>query len=121
MRYFKNFFQHTWHPQQMENLSRFELTKTKPRDVEENELAEVKTAVPTNNVATSTAKLSSANPVHPGSIPCRNGGCKGWAGRSESRLESPWHFLKTVFLISVIVALVIWVVVYTFLAQYGIL
>ncbi|XP_033331485.2 uncharacterized protein LOC143258717 isoform X2 [Megalopta genalis] len=105
----------------MENLSRLELTKTKPRDAEENELAEVKTASPTNNVATSTAKLSSTHPAQPGSIPCRDGGCKAWASRSESRLESPWHFLKTVFLISVIVALVLWVVVYTFLAQYGIL
>ncbi|XP_076281468.1 uncharacterized protein LOC143209560 isoform X2 [Lasioglossum baleicum] len=108
----------------MESLSRFELTKTETRGAEETELAEVKTTLPTNNAATSTGKLASlqhAQQVQPGSIPCRNRGCKSWSGRSESRLESPWHFLKTVFLISVIVALVLWVIVYTFLTQYRIL
>lgn len=108
----------------MESLSRCELTKTETKGAEETELAEVKTTLPTNNVATSTGKLASyqnGQQVQPGSIPCRNGGCKSWSGRSESRLESPWHFLKTVFLISVIVALVLWVIVYTFLAQYRIL
>ncbi|CAK9802353.1 hypothetical protein ANTQUA_LOCUS3268 [Anthophora quadrimaculata] len=97
----------------MESPSRFDLTKTEVQSVNETELGEVKVTPPTSSVATST-------PVQPGSIPCRNGGCKSW-NRSESRLESPWHFLKTVFLISVIVALVIWVIVYTFLTQYRIL
>ncbi|KOC70612.1 hypothetical protein WH47_03628 [Habropoda laboriosa] len=98
---------------QMESPSRFELTKTEVENADETELGEVKVTLPTNSVATST-------PVQPGSIPCRNGGCKSW-NRGESRLESPWHFLKTVFLISVIVALIIWVIVYTFLTQYRIL
>lgn len=97
----------------MESPSRFELTK-EVQSVDETELGEVKVTPPTSSVATST-------PAQPGSIPCRNGGCKSWTSRAESRMESPWHFLKTVFLISVIVALVIWVIVYTFLAQYQIL
>ncbi|XP_076662546.1 uncharacterized protein LOC143365854 isoform X2 [Halictus rubicundus] len=124
MRCFKNFFQHTWHPQQMDSLSRFELTTTETTGKEETELSEVKTTLPTNNVATSTGKFQHAQQMQqaqPGSIPCRNRGCKNLSGRSESRLESPWHFLKTVFLISMIVALVLWVIVYTFLAQYRIL
>ncbi|XP_043259796.1 uncharacterized protein LOC122401614 isoform X2 [Colletes gigas] len=110
MRCFKSFFQHTWHPQQMESSSRFELTKPEVQSADETELGEVKTT----NVATST-------PGQPGNIPCKNGGCKALSSPVESRLESPWHFLKTIFLISVIVALVIWVIVYTFLAQYQIL
>ena len=112
MRCFKNFFQHTWHPQQMESPSRFELTKTESPSGEETELGEVKLTMPSSSVATQ---------VQPGSIPCRNGGCKSWTSRGEPRLESPWHILKTIFLVSVIVALVLWVIVYTFLAQYRIL
>ncbi|XP_050477181.1 uncharacterized protein LOC126867085 [Bombus huntii] len=98
----------------MESPSRFELTKAEIQNAEETELGEVKVTPPMSTVATST-------PVQPGSIPCRNGGCKSWANRAESRMESPWHFLKTIFLISVIVALVLWVIVYTFLVQYRIL
>ncbi|XP_031847867.1 uncharacterized protein LOC116433665 isoform X3 [Nomia melanderi] len=100
--------------EQMESLSRFELTKTESRSVDETELAEVRTTLPTNNAATST-------PQQPGGVPCRNNGCKSWSSRSESRLESPWHFLKTVFLVSVIVALVLWVIVYASLSQYRVL
>ncbi|XP_015428901.1 PREDICTED: uncharacterized protein LOC107185678 [Dufourea novaeangliae] len=99
----------------MESPSRYDLTKSEARSLDETELGEVKTTLPTSNVATSTQSSQ------PGSIPCRNGGCKSWATRTESRLESPWHFLKTVFLVSVIVALVLWVIVYTFLAQYRVL
>ncbi|XP_076385242.1 uncharacterized protein LOC100875244 isoform X3 [Megachile rotundata] len=97
----------------MESPSRFELTKADDQSADETELGEVKASPPTSNVATST-------PAQPGSIPCRNGGCKSW-NRGETRLESPWHFLKTVFLVTVIVALVIWVIVYTCLAQYRVL
>ncbi|XP_043518643.1 uncharacterized protein LOC122533207 isoform X3 [Frieseomelitta varia] len=99
---------------QMESPSRFELTKAEAESGEETELGEVKVTLPTSTVATST-------PVQPGAIPCRNGGCKSWTSRAESRMESPWHFLKTIFLISVIVALILWIIVYTFLAQYRIL
>ncbi|CAD1471505.1 unnamed protein product [Heterotrigona itama] len=95
----------------MESPSRFELTKAEIQNGEETELGEVKVTLPTNTVATST-------PVQPGTIPCRNGGCKSWTSRAESRMESPWHFLKTIFLVSVIVALILWIIVYTFLAQY---
>ncbi|XP_029052141.1 uncharacterized protein LOC114880371 [Osmia bicornis bicornis] len=101
-------------PSHMESPSRCELTKTEDQSADETELGEVKVSPPTSSVATST-------PVQPGNIPCRNGGCKSWANRGESRLESPWHYLKTVFLVTVIVALVIWVIVYTFLTQYRIL
>lgn len=97
----------------MESPSKFELTKTEVQIADETELGEVKVMPLTSNVATST-------PVQPGSIPCKNG-CKSWASRAESRMESPWHFLKTIFLISVIVALILWVIVYTFLVQYQIL
>ncbi|XP_016770105.1 uncharacterized protein LOC725578 isoform X2 [Apis mellifera] len=114
MKCFKKFFQHTWHLQQMESPSKFELTKTEVQIADETELGEVKVMPLTSNVATST-------PVQPGGIPCKNGGCKSWASRAESRMESPWHFLKTIFLISVIVALILWVIVYTFLVQYQIL
>lgn len=103
---------HRWF--QMESPSKFELTKTEVQIADETELGEVKVMPLTSNVATST-------PVQPGSIPCKNGGCKSWASRAESRMESPWHFLKTIFLISVIVALILWVIVYTFLVQYQIL
>lgn len=99
---------------QMESPSKFELTKTEVQIADETELGEVKVMPLTSNVATST-------PVQPGGIPCKNGGCKSWASRAESRMESPWHFLKTIFLISVIVALILWVIVYTFLVQYQIL
>lgn len=98
----------------MESPSRFELTKAEVESGEETELGEVKVTPPTSTVATST-------PVQPGAIPCRNGGCKSWTSRAESRMESPWHFLKTIFLISVIVALILWIIVYTALAQYRIL
>ncbi|KAG6796844.1 hypothetical protein HZU73_07830 [Apis mellifera caucasica] len=98
----------------MESPSKFELTKTEVQIADETELGEVKVMPLTSNVATST-------PVQPGGIPCKNGGCKSWASRAESRMESPWHFLKTIFLISVIVALILWVIVYTFLVQYQIL
>ncbi|XP_076684847.1 uncharacterized protein LOC143377478 isoform X2 [Andrena cerasifolii] len=99
---------------QMESPSRFELTKTESPNGEETELGEVKSTMPSSSVA-------AASQVQPGSIPCRNGGCKSWTSRGEPRLESPWHVLKTIFLVSVIVALVLWVIVYTFLAQYRIL
>ncbi|XP_076247627.1 uncharacterized protein LOC143187351 isoform X2 [Calliopsis andreniformis] len=98
----------------MESQSRFELAKTEMNSTEETELSEVNMSPATNNVATSTA-------AQPGNIPCKNGGCKSWMSNGESRLESPWHFLKTVFLVSVIVALVVWVIVYTLLTQYRIL
>ncbi|XP_017767548.1 PREDICTED: uncharacterized protein LOC108556103 [Eufriesea mexicana] len=98
----------------MESPSRVELTKTDIQSADETELGEVKATPPTNSVATST-------PLQPGSIPCKNGGCKSWSNRAELRMESPWHFLKTIFLISVIVALVLWVIIYTFLVQYQVL
>ncbi|XP_023287760.1 uncharacterized protein LOC105699731 isoform X2 [Orussus abietinus] len=80
----------------------------------ETELGMIKVVAPTSSVATST-------PLPAGGIPCRNGGCKASRSRGEPRPESPWHLLKTIFLVSVIVALIVWVIVYTLLAQYQIL
>lgn len=31
--------------------------------------------------------------------------------------DSPWHFLKTVFLVAIVVSLIVWVLVYTVLSQ----
>ncbi|KAK2579116.1 hypothetical protein KPH14_001287 [Odynerus spinipes] len=113
MKCFKTFFKHTWHPQQMNNnnLSVLEATKANIRSTNEMELKEVNVVVPTKSVATLTV-------VQPGSIPCQNGGCKNWGTRGVP--ESPWHILKTIFLISVIVTLIIWVLIYTLLATYQI-
>ncbi|KMQ87832.1 hypothetical protein RF55_12788 [Lasius niger] len=83
------------------------------------ELGEVKVTAPSSSIATSTPHTS-GDPA-----PCKNGGCKVWRsncdGGGERRSESPWHSLKTVFLVSVIVAFLLWVIVYTLLDQYRIL
>ncbi|XP_012269485.1 uncharacterized protein LOC105693854 isoform X2 [Athalia rosae] len=116
---FKRFFKHTWHPQQMENASFGNDSKSVAETAGDTELGEVKVqVVPTASVATSTPTTS---PALPEGIPCGNGGCKTSRSRGEPRPESPWHQLKTIFLVSVIVALVIWVVAYTLLTQYQIL
>ncbi|OXU30837.1 hypothetical protein TSAR_009876 [Trichomalopsis sarcophagae] len=56
-------------------------------------------------------------------VPCHNGACKSSPvkGRPEHRLESPWHHLKTLFLVSMIIALIIWIIVYVLLNQYNVL
>ncbi|XP_011149663.1 uncharacterized protein LOC105189323 isoform X3 [Harpegnathos saltator] len=103
--------------------SRFESTKiTEMRhNAGETELGEVQViaTLPTNNVPTST--LPSTTSPRTGELPCKNGSCKVRKSRAEPRLESPWHTLKTIFLVSVIVAFLLWVIVYTLLDQYQIL
>ncbi|XP_070172619.1 uncharacterized protein [Polyergus mexicanus] len=83
------------------------------------ELGEVKVTAPSSSIATSTPHTS-GDPA-----PCKNGSCKVWRnnrdGSGEPRSESPWHSLKTVFLVSVIVAFLLWVIIYTLLDQYRIL
>ncbi|XP_046736354.1 uncharacterized protein LOC124405480 isoform X2 [Diprion similis] len=116
---FKRFFKHTWHPEQMENAN-FNAPKSASERNGDTELTEVKLSVPTASVATSTPTSSSPAPA-PEGIPCGKGGCKTSRSRGEPRPESPWHQLKTIFLVSVIIALVIWVIVYTLLTQYQIL
>lgn len=103
---------------QMDSPTRFEPAKCVGAgfNAGETELGEVKIIVPTSSIATSTIIEEST-----GSIPCGNGGCKTSRSRGEPRHESPWHKLKTIFLVSVIVALVVWIIVYTLLAQYQIL
>ncbi|XP_043276680.1 uncharacterized protein [Venturia canescens] len=116
---FKRFFKHTWHPQQMENPSKLEPAKRGVAGLrpDDTELGEVKIIVPSSDIATSTT-LEASSAV----IPCGSGGCKtSRRHNGESRPESPWHVLKTIFLVSVIIAFVVWVVVYTLLAQYEIL
>ncbi|XP_011695326.1 PREDICTED: uncharacterized protein LOC105454428 [Wasmannia auropunctata] len=134
MRCFESFFKHTWRPQQvhqMDSPSRFEPTANKPAEMqrhfaagETTELGEVRVIGPSSNVATSTP--STAHTSGSNATPCKNGGCKVWrstrvGGGSEPRTESPWHILKTVFLVSVIVAFLLWIIVYTLLDQYRIL
>ncbi|XP_046413185.1 uncharacterized protein [Neodiprion pinetum] len=116
---FKKFFKYTWHPQQMENTN-FDAPKSAAEKTGDTEMNEVKVSVPTASVATSTPTTSSPAPA-PEGIPCGKGGCKTSRSRGEPRPESPWHHLKTIFLVSVIIALVIWVIVYTLLTQYQIL
>lgn len=110
---------------QMDSLSRFKPT-SKITDVnwhaagETTELGEVSVIVPSSNVATSMPHTSSET------SPCKNGGCKIWrssrdGNSGEPRSENPWHSLKTVFLVSVIVAFLLWVIVYTLLDQYQII
>lgn len=103
---------------QMDPPSRFESTKTADtQHVGETELDEVQVIAtpPDNSVNSTPATLSRID-----GLSCRNGGCKIWRSRDESP-ESPWHTLKTVFLVSVIVAFFIWILVYTLLDQYRIL
>lgn len=113
MKCFRIFFKHTWHPQQINNnnSSIFEEMKTNVRSTNVMELKEVDVIAPKKNVATLTV-------VQPGSIPCQNSGCRNWGTRGVP--ESPWHILKTIFLVSIIVTLIIWVVIYALLAQYHI-
>ncbi|XP_035732385.1 uncharacterized protein LOC118446161 isoform X1 [Vespa mandarinia] len=93
------------------NSSIFEEMKTNVRSTNVMELNEVDVIAPKKNVATLTV-------VQAGSIPCQNSGCRNWGTRGVP--ESPWHILKTIFLVSIIVTLIIWVVIYALLAQYHI-
>jgi len=103
--------------------SKLELTAKKAARMQQHvpgettELGEVVISAATSSIATST--------VHNNDAPCaKNGGCKNWRGSrngSESRSESPWHLLKTIFLISVIVAFFLWIIIYTLLDHYRIL
>lgn len=106
-----------WSSFQMENTS-FDAPKSVSPRTEDTELCEVKIVVPTASVATATPTTS---PPLPEGIPCGNGGCKTSRSRGDPRPESPWHSLKTIFLMSVIIALIIWVIVYTLLTKYQIL
>jgi len=112
---------------QMDSPSKFDPTTKKTAEVhrhaagETTELGEVKVTAPSSNVATSmpsTAHTSSSD-----AVPCKNGGCKIWrssrVSAGEPRTESPWHSLKTVFLVSVIAAFLLWIIVYTLLIVHG--
>lgn len=102
----------------METPAKFEPTKRGVAGLNQGdtELGEVKIIVPSSDIATSTTLEASS-----GVVPCGSGGCKSSRRNGEPRPESPWHVLKTIFLVSVIVALLVWVIVYTLLAQYEIL
>ncbi|XP_072763597.1 uncharacterized protein [Anoplolepis gracilipes] len=112
----------------MDSPSRFEPTtkRTAAAEVHRHatgeamtELGEVRVTAPSSSIATSIPQTS-GDPA-----PCKNGGCKVWRsnrdGGGEPRSQSPWHSLKTVFLVSVIVAFLLWIIVYTLLDQYRIL
>ncbi|XP_077279565.1 uncharacterized protein LOC143906990 isoform X3 [Temnothorax americanus] len=91
---------------------------------ETTELGEVRVTAPSSNVATSMPSTAHPN-GNDAATPCKNGGCKVWRSSrvdgGELRPESPWHSLKTVFLISVILAFLLWIIVYTLLDRYRIL
>ncbi|XP_014616367.1 PREDICTED: uncharacterized protein LOC106793719 [Polistes canadensis] len=113
MKCFRTFFKRTWHPQQINNnnSSIFESIKTNVQNTNAMELKEMDVVAPTQSVATLTV-------VQPGSIPCQNSGCKNW--RTHGVPENPWHELKTIFLVSIIVTLIFWIMIYALLAQYQI-
>lgn len=126
MKCFESFFKHTWRPQQVHQVdppSKFESTRKTAKmhqhaAGETTELGEVVISPATSSVATSAVNANSE------AAPCKNGGCKIWRSSrssSEPRSESPWHSLKTIFLVSVIVAFLVWIIVYTILDQYRIL
>ncbi|XP_033216525.1 uncharacterized protein LOC117172568 isoform X2 [Belonocnema kinseyi] len=94
--------------------SRYDPAKMEKNSPVEADHSEMKIIIPTVSVATSI-------PPKPENIPCNSGACKSSRMRSDPRPESPWHILKTIFLIVVVVALIIWVIVYTLLVQYQIL
>ncbi|XP_024867507.1 uncharacterized protein LOC112451834 isoform X1 [Temnothorax curvispinosus] len=140
MRCFESFFKHTWRPQQVHQVHQMDLSsKFEPRTKktaaevhrhladragETTELGEVRVTAPSSNVATSMPSTAHPN-GNDAAAPCKNGGCKVWRSSrvdgGELRPESPWHSLKTVFLISVILAFLLWIIVYTLLDQYRIL
>lgn len=110
----------TFNPFQMEPPTRKTAEVHRHAAGEVTELGEVRV-----QTAAMASTASTAHPSH-AKAPCeaRNGGCKGgiWrSGGTEPRTESPWHSLKTVFLLSVIVAFLLWIIVYTLLDQYRIL
>ncbi|XP_051176321.1 uncharacterized protein LOC127291296 isoform X2 [Leptopilina boulardi] len=115
MKCFKIFFKHTWHPQQVDHPLRFDQGKMETNSPGETELSEMKT------VTMSSMNVTASNPNHSNDHQCRNGTCKMSTIRHNPQPESPWHYLKTVFLISVIIALIIWIIVYTLLVQYKVL
>uniref|UniRef100_A0A0C9QNK6 DNER protein n=1 Tax=Fopius arisanus TaxID=64838 RepID=A0A0C9QNK6_9HYME len=111
MKCFKLFFKHTWQPQQMDNPVHLNGSRSSRVDLSATELGEVRMASP-------TPAASSSKNVAPG--PCSNGPCKT-SMSLHNKPESPWHSLKTVFLVSFIIALIIWIIVYTLLSQYELL
>ncbi|KAJ8674397.1 hypothetical protein QAD02_005659 [Eretmocerus hayati] len=68
---------------------------------------------------------SSINPISTGinanigTIPCRNGACS--KPRSGQTLDSPWHRLKSIFLVSMIAAFLVWLIVFVLLLRYEML
>ncbi|XP_043480496.1 uncharacterized protein LOC122510128 [Leptopilina heterotoma] len=80
----------------------------------ETELSEMK-------IVTSSIGVTATNQNHSEDHQCRNGTCKISRIRNNQQPENPWHYLKTIFLISVIIALIIWIIVYTLLVQYKVL
>ncbi|XP_063974368.1 uncharacterized protein LOC135161037 [Diachasmimorpha longicaudata] len=111
MKCFKLFFKHTWKPQQMDNPAHLNGSKSSEIDLPGTELGEVRMSLP-------TPAASSSRPI--GGGPCYNGPCK-IPMNIQHKPESPWHSLKTVFLVSCIVALIVWIIVYTILSQYELL
>ncbi|KAF7989988.1 hypothetical protein HCN44_008662 [Aphidius gifuensis] len=109
MRCFKLFFKHTWHPQQIDNPSSFATTQNEEVNENGTELDEVK-VVSINEPSTSRQNK----------ISCSNGGCQKTVMK-KAGAESPWHYYKTIFLIFFIVALIVWIIVYTLLSSYDLL
>lgn len=127
MRCFESFFKRTWRPQQvhqMDPASRFEPTTKRTAEVHHHATGEAMTELGEVKVAASSSIAMSMPHTSGDPAPCKNG-CKIYRsnrdGGGEPRSESPWHSLKTVFLVSVIVAFLLWIIVYTLLDQYRIL
>ncbi|XP_058809664.1 uncharacterized protein LOC131674872 isoform X3 [Phymastichus coffea] len=117
---FKGFFRRTWHPQQMESEGRFSCGDLPPkqcsntRAIHETELGVLKSSV--HETSSSPPSGSRAG------VACHNGACKAHGLRPpHHRIENPWHYLKTIFLVSIIFAFIVWIIVYVLLTQYEVL
>ncbi|XP_015114105.1 uncharacterized protein LOC107039147 [Diachasma alloeum] len=95
----------------MDNPAHLNGSRSSGVDLPATELGEVRMSLPTPAASSSR---------HVGGGSCHNGPCKTPMGL-QHKPESPWHSLKTVFLVSCIVALIIWIIVYTLLSQYELL
>ncbi|KAK0098906.1 hypothetical protein PV326_000067 [Microctonus aethiopoides] len=72
----------------------------------ESELSEIKMMPTSDSVMTSSSGATTQND---GSLSCNSGGCKSSFNRFSAN-ESPWNLTKTLFLITAIIALIIWII-----------
>lgn len=96
----------------MDNPTCFEVTRGVEIPQNDTELGEVK-------VMSLTTMATTSKDVQ--AIPCSNGGCKKSVFNKKNSDESPWHYLKTIYLIFFMFALIVWIIVYSLLSRYELL